>query len=225
MKSNLDVWAIQYYPEQLLTALSKIQDGMNIIYSNCICFFKVGDEIITNRQFDTILYNEESDILILLMRDGKATKLDIIKYLEENNKKYVEITFDASALEEYQNDDSIPEIWFAREEYVLDDALKDSKNKNVNECTIYPNINSSINFGYNANDDNNYFIDGRIFKSLIKLNDKLIFIINQLDNVDQNGICRNLTENDIFELLNKYGFEYEESYDKPNPHFDKTRKK
>ena len=225
MKSNLDVWAIQYYPEALLTALNKIQEGMNIIYSNCVCHFKVGDEVITNREFDTILYNEESDILILLMRNGKAKKEDIIKYLDENNKKYAEVTFDASVLENYQNDDSIPEIWFAREEYVLDDALKDSKSKNVNECTIYLNIDSSISFGYIANVDNNYSIDGRIFKSLIKLDDKLIFIINQLDNVDENGISRNLTENDIFELLNKYGFEYEESYDTPNLHVDKTRKK
>ena len=225
MKSNLDVWAIQYYPEALLTALSKIQEGMNIIYSNCVCHFKVGDEVITNREFDTILYNEESDILILLMRNGKAKKEDIIKYLDENNKKYAEVTFDASVLENYQNDDSIPEIWFAREECVLDDALSDSKNKNVNECTIYPNIDSSISFGYIANVDNNYSIDGRIFKCLIKLDDKLIFIINQLDNVDKNGISRNLTENDIFRLLNKYGFEYEEIYDTPNLHVDKTRKK
>ena len=50
MKSNLDVWAIQYYPEALLTALNKIQEGMNIIYSNCVCHFKVGDEVITNRE-------------------------------------------------------------------------------------------------------------------------------------------------------------------------------
>ena len=82
-----------------------------------------------------------------------------------------------------------------------------------------------ISFGYTANDDNNYSIDGRIFKSLIKLDDKLIFIVNQLDNVDEKGNSRNLTENDIFELLNKYGFEYKKSYDTPNLHVDKTRKK
>ena len=59
--SNLDVWAIQYYPEELLTALTQIKEGMNIIYSNLTCAFRIGSKDIKTRQFDTILYNEESD--------------------------------------------------------------------------------------------------------------------------------------------------------------------
>ena len=34
MNSNLDCWAIQFYPEELETALNQIKDGISIIYSN-----------------------------------------------------------------------------------------------------------------------------------------------------------------------------------------------
>ena len=63
MKSNLDVWAIQYYPEDVYTALNNIKEGINIIYSNCISELKIGNKKISNREFDTFLYNEESGIL------------------------------------------------------------------------------------------------------------------------------------------------------------------
>ena len=103
---------------------------MNIIYSNLKCFFKIGNNIISNRKFDTMLYNEESDLLIMLMRDGIVNKEDIINYLEKNNKKYTEITFTPS-LSEYHNSSDIPEIWFVRDEFVLNDALLDSINKDI----------------------------------------------------------------------------------------------
>ena len=40
MNNNLDVWAIQYYPNELENALNQIKGGMNIIYSNLKCFTK-----------------------------------------------------------------------------------------------------------------------------------------------------------------------------------------
>lgn len=220
MESNLDVWAIQYYPEELLNALNQIKNGMNIIYSNCTCSLTIGNETIESRQFDTVLYNEESDILILLMRGGKATKEDIIKYLEENNKQYAEVTFDSSLLNEYQDGDNIPEIWFAREQYVLDDALLDSKNKNLTHLEIYPLIDGNIKLGYIANVADNYSIDGRLFKGLLKIDDKLILIINQINNVDEKGSSRNITINDIINVVEKYGFTYSLKDDEPNLYID-----
>ena len=184
--SNLDVWAIQYYPEELLTALTQIKEGMNIIYSNLTCAFRIGSKDIKTRQFDTILYNEESDILIMLMRGGQAKKEDMIKYLEDNNKQYTEVSF-APTIEYYRDSDSIPELWFAREEYVIKDALNDSKIKGINYLEYYPNVIGNINLGYITNSNNsNISIDGRSIKGLIKLEDKIVLIINQENNKDKN---------------------------------------
>ena len=184
--SNLDVWAIQYYPEELLTALTQIKEGMNIIYSNLTCAFRIGSKDIKTRQFDTILYNEESDILIMLMRGGQAKKEDMIKYFEDNNKQYTEVSF-APTIEYYRDSDSIPELWFAREEYVIKDALNDSKIKGINYLEYYPNVIGNINLGYITNSNNsNISIDGRSIKGLIKLEDKIVLIINQENNKDKN---------------------------------------
>ena len=184
--SNLDVWAIQYYPEELLTALTQIKEGMNIIYSNLTCAFRIGSKEIRTRQFDTILYNEESDILIMLMRGGQAKKEDMIKYLEDNNKQYTEVSF-APTIEYYRDSDSIPELWFASEEYVIKDALNDSKIKGINYLEYYPNVIGNINLGYITNSNNsNISIDGRSIKGLIKLEDKIVLIINQENNKDKN---------------------------------------
>lgn len=184
--SNLDVWAIQYYPLELMNALKCIDGGMNIIYSNLTCKFKVGNKSIDQRQFDTILYNKESDILIMLMRGGVAKKKDIINYLNDNNKEYCEIVFSPSVLE-YRDSEAIPELWFAREKYVLDDALNDSRLKGIDYLDYYPNVLSSIDLGYITNNSNkDISIDGRLFKGLIKLDDKVVFIINQKNNKNKN---------------------------------------
>ena len=136
MANNLDIWAIQYYPEELTTALNKIGAGLNIIYSNLVSKLKVGNNIISGRNFDTILYNEESDILILLMTGGKVTKKDIINYLEENNKRYVEVTFNPCNVIDLEDKDKLPEMWFARDLAVIEDAIKDSAKNNFINCTL-----------------------------------------------------------------------------------------
>lgn len=208
MNSNLDVWAIQYYPEQLFTALNQLKNGINIIYSNCTCEIKLASQNISTRQFDTFLYNEDSDILIMLMRGGKASKEQIIKYLEDNGKQYTEITFAPSVID-YKDGDNIPELWFSREKYVLEDALKDSLNNGINSCVFYPNVLGELNMGYIYDNTKKSKIDVRIFKGLVKLDDKLVLIINQSDNFDRENITRNMSADEIIELLKDYGFNFD----------------
>lgn len=200
MNSNLDVWAIQYYPEELYTALNQIDKGMSIIYSNLICNFKIGNQQVKTRQFDTALYNEESDILIMLMRGGKATKKDIIEYLDRNDKEYAEVSF-AKEIEEYKDGNDIDELWFAREEYVLRDAIDDSLQKGNNSCDYYPVLEGNLSLEYMSNQEQRYAIDGRLFKGLIKLDDKIVLIINQPNNVDLNGLDRNLSYDIVLKVL------------------------
>ena len=205
MKSNLDVWAIQKYPDALYTALDQIKGGTNIIYSNCTCNFKIGNQEVSARQFDTFLYNEESDILIMLMRDGGVSKEDMIKYLEGKGMDYYEVTF-APSISEYEDNNAIPEIWFARERYVLEDALDDSIDKGVQCCEYYPLLNGSLELGYISNSNDSFDIEGRLFQGLIKTDDKIVLIINQKDNIDINGKDRNLDCKKILEVINSKGF-------------------
>lgn len=225
MKSNLDVWAIQYYPNELYNALNQIKDGMNLIYSNCISELKIGDKKIRNREFDTFLYNEESEVLIMLMRGGKVTKEELIKYLEYKNKEYCEITF-LPPHEEYKDGDNVPELWFSREKSVLEDAIKDSKKKGITGCDYYPLLNGYLSLDYKNKYCNKIEVDGRVFSGIVKFEDKIVLIINQIYNVDKNGKSRNMLVKDVLFSLKKYGLRVNMSLDrKPNLYQENFSKK
>ena len=214
MKSNLDIWAIQYYPEELYTALSNIKDGLNIVYTNVNSEFKLGNKIVKGRFFDTFLYNEDSDIIIMLMKGCKVTKYDIFNYLEKNNKRYVEVNF-IPMKNVTKDKNNLPELWFARDEEVLKDAIKDSINKNIKDCIIYPHVRGSLELCYMNNSYEKIEVDGRNIRDIIKLKDKVILLLNE--NID------------YMELLNEYNIDIIKSYKKdPNIHvnnFSKTLKK
>ena len=186
MNSNLDVWAIQEDPNELYTALDQIKEGLSIIYSNCICDFNVGENSVISRRFDTILYNEESDVFIMLMKNGEASKEDMLAYLEKKNKRYAEITFNKED-EFYDSAITSKEIWFARDGYVLEDATMDSLNKNITTCDFYPMVEGNMSFNYRTSQNEKFSVDGRIFKGVVAFDDKIILIINQKDHIDALG--------------------------------------
>jgi hypothetical protein len=200
--SNLDVWAIQYEPQELETALSNLKvPGNTILYTNALCSFKIGDINISSRQFDTFLYSEENDLFVMLMRGGKATADDVRKYLENHNIYYNEVVLEPS-ISKYDDGYKVPELWIARENYVVEDALHDSISKGSKlECEYYPNLDGSLNLSYLTNSNEMINIDGRIFKGLIYLEDKLILLVNQNDK-------RNVKPSDVFELLRKNNVRY-----------------
>ena len=222
MRSNLDVWAVQTDPTEIYTALEQVKDGISIIYSNCTCNFKIGSQEISTRQFDTFLYNEESDVLIMLMRGGKATKEDMIKYLEENGKEYYEVTF-ADSMDEYEDGNDVSVLWFSREKYVLEDAINDSKSKGINSCEYYPLTTGSLELGYISNTNKPYSVDGRLFNGVVKFEDKLVLIINQPGNVDENGNNRNSWPCNVLDILKENGIECTVIMDKEPEIYNKRK--
>ena len=152
----------------------------------------------------------------MLMRGGHASKGDIIKYLEANNKPYGEVTF-AHLEDEFQDGDDLPELWFAREEYVLKDALDDSKSKNITSCIYYPLAFGQMDLGYLTSSDKKVNVDGRLFGGVVQLDDKVVLIIEQEDNVDSKGNERNMTPRKVLELMERMDVQYEVSYD-DNPY-------
>ena len=166
MNRNLDVWAIQKYPKELYTALENVKTdtGDLILFTNLECNFELNGKRV-KRNFDTSLYYDAgngNDALILLMKDGIATADQIREYLEKEQLKYHEVSFskdltkelaeefDISYTEE-QADENIPELWFAREEYVLRDALNDSIEQGNTTCDYYPLLQGFLNLNYSAN--------------------------------------------------------------------------
>ena len=196
MNSNLDVWAIQHYPGELQTALSNIltDSKNNILFHNCVCSMELGGELFSSRQFDTMLYAEDSDTLILLMRDGVATADDIKSYLNEKNILYHDVFFEPLE-DEYQNNNSIKELWFAREAYVLRDALDDSKQKGYSMVTYYPSINGFLKLQYITMQEQLFSVDGRNFQGMIDCPDKTVLLID--------GDERSLTERQVYSILDQ----------------------
>ena len=203
MKSNLKIYAIQNDVNELDFALNKLDKGINYIYSNCTFDFKIGWTKIKSKKFDTFLYNEESDVLIMLMRGGKVNKEKIIEYLEKNNKPYSEINF-YPLYDTFEGKDNIPEIRFVREKKDLALEIKESIEKGITSCDFYPLLESYFMLGYKTIDGEKIEIDGRKFIGLINLSDKIILLVNQKYNVDEKGVKRNIDIKDVLYTLKKY---------------------
>lgn len=201
-KSNLDVWAIQKYPDELKSALSNVKkdSSKNILYTNCISQLSLGNVNIDSIVFDTFLYAEDSDTLIMLMKYCGVDANDIRKYLDSNNINYNEVCL--SNDQNYTDYDSdMPELWFAREEYVLREALEETRNTYYsNSCIFYPNINGELSLNY-SDDIKIYEIDGRKISGVITTTDKAILLINQNDD-------RNLKYDDVLKILQDMNFEF-----------------
>ena len=194
MNNNLDVWAIQKYPQELFTALENVKTdkGDLILFTNLECDFILGTQKL-KRSFDTSLYYDAgngNDALILLMKDGIATADQIREYLQKQGLKYHEVTFYKGLkekllnefsipYEEEKEDENIPELWFAREEYVLKDALNDSIEKGNTTCDYYPALEGILSLNYISNERPTSFnVDGRKISGVIALEDKMILMIN-----------------------------------------------
>lgn len=182
MKSNLDIWAVQEDETEIQTALEQIKDGLSIIYDKVTCEMMIGSNNVQNRLFDLFLYNEESDTFIMVMKGSKASKEDMITYLEEHNLKYVEVTFlddDIDNISDEKEKVDVPELWFARDTYVVEDAIDSSIERGVSTATIMPNVMGDLALFYTNNYGHTEVVDGRMFKGLVSLSDKIVMLVNQ----------------------------------------------
>lgn len=201
-RSNLDVWTIQKHPEQLENALANIKNNStnNLIYTNCLSSLKLNDNEIMAGRFDTVLYSEDSGTMIMLMKNCGVDFNDVKKYLNDNKIMYDRIDFNDE--EDYDNSNLLPELLFAEEEYVLKDALKETKNKyNVNDAIYYPNVNLDLSL-FSIINEQQYPFDEININGVVEVCDKLILLI-------QHGDKRNLKYNQVVDTLYEMGFDYE----------------
>lgn len=196
MKSNLDIWAVQNQQEDFETALKNINQSSrgNILYSNCLTRFCIGNKRIRSKKFDTALVSKGSDALILFMRNGIATADDVREYLNKNKINYHEVTFKEPLTKTIPEKSSLKELWFAREKYVLEDAIADSKKKGNTTCDYYPKVSGLLQLGYLTEKDEFIEIEGRKLQGLIEFPDKVVALIHQNDK-------RNMKEIEVYQTL------------------------
>lgn len=201
MKSNLDVYAIQKYKDETLTALKKVKkDSLgNILYLNCRSTFKINGNNVKGRNFNACFYSEDSDVVIFFAK-GKISEEEIVNYLEQEDVKYTTIRFEEDE-RRYEDDENIPEIWFVRESYVLEDALQESIDNGDKQCVYYPTIKSTLQLGFNINGKERCEIEGRCCRGLLYFKDKVLLFVEQRDD-------RNMNYNDIIKVLDKYHMKY-----------------
>ena len=165
MNRNLDVWAIQKHPKALYTALENVKTdtGDLILFTNLECSFTLGGKKV-QRSFET----------------KESLKYHEVSFAKDLKKELLE-EFDIPHKEEKQNE-AIPELWFAREEYVLRDALTESIKMGNTTCDYYPLLQGFLNLNYTDNNtdniqDSSHNIDGRRILGVIALEDKMILMI------------------------------------------------
>ena len=95
-----------------------------------------------------------------------------------------------------KKDGNYKEIWFAREKYVLVDAIKDSIARGNKNCEYNPEIKSSLKFEF-PTDEKNQILFRVNLKGLIEFEDKLIF-------TTRSAVQTNLLASDIYRILSKY---------------------
>lgn len=217
MSNKLRVKAIQFYPEKLDSVLDSLNDGFNIVYSNLKSSINLNGIKLKSRKFDTMLYNEEDNLMLLLMRGGSLSKEDIIDYLDIYEKSYAEVTFENNPYE-YQDGDDIPELCFVNNKNDLSDELIECLFYNINECKYYISLKGTMDLGYMDKYDKRVTLDKKRYKGVLKFENKLIFL-SPNDNFSQDTIIN---------ILKKYMINYDIDNDKkPNlyvNHFKETVK-
>ncbi len=149
---KLDVWGIYRDPEHVLDALKIIAEHRSEIteeeplklFINCVSSFVINGKKV-GRYMDTLICSREADTALCLssarytdddLGGISATPEDIAKFLDKYSIPYQIITGEKQ--QEDVDDPKIPEIWMARERYVLEDSLAESKEKGCTDCVVYP---------------------------------------------------------------------------------------
>ena len=201
----LDIWAIQNNPNEIYSALKNITHDV-VIFKNLLCKFKIGNNKISSRIFNNVIYSEGSDTFIMLQQGSEATIEEVEKYLNAHEIDYNIVNF--MHVNQTQTSGDNKEFWFARESYVVEDAIKDSVEKGNNSCKYCPSIKSSIIFKYpvlkkiydsdvlNATQLNDEVLLKISFRGLIEFEDKYILPTLSLHQ-------KNLHFKDIMKLLNE----------------------
>lgn len=201
-----DVWGINKDPNEIDYPLSVILDRKNRItkplkiFTNCSSKFIInGREI--ERYIGTVIVSKEIDLSLSLM--SGENYYDVLEkttdFLYENGIPYIVIS--GKDIDLKQDDNDIPETWFIREGYVLNESLDNSRNNGCEECILYLNTKSRLMVGYYTDNNDFHEVWGLHFKGLITTNNSWSLLIDEKD-------PRNINMDDAIKIIEEQGFSY-----------------
>lgn len=173
--SNYEIWAIQHNPEEVLDAIKGLEDSTdNVLFKNCKSYLRVGEKVLFV-QFDTALLSEDKDRLVLLMKDSLISPEELQHILDNKKIRYNEVTF-MDSMPSIQDD--MKEIWFAREDYILRDALRDSKDKDIDTCEYYPDLGGRFELRHPLDEETFIPFMRQGIRGAVLLDDKIVLLMS-----------------------------------------------
>lgn len=196
----------QFYLKELERVLSRLDINSDIVmYSNVLSNLRIGKYVSVPIFFDICLYSVDSDLLVILMRNGDIRADDIRDYLDERKLFYNEVVFSWQEIE-YGDNFLIPDICFVRDKVGLEKNLFDSLSKGYGSCCYYPNMEGRFDLEYMTNYCENFIgIDARNIKGMIQFGDKLILLTHRMKKRQSFGVALD----EVMEVLDKYAIDCE----------------
>ncbi len=178
MNNNPEIWAVQDSPKDLKRALNKITtDSDLIIFTNLLSRLQIGHQTVFSRKFDTALYSEDNNILIMLMKNGVSSVEEMRDILDSKNLNFNEVCF-SKCYQPKESNDNIPEVLFIRNSSFLNSAFASSNSSNK-ICEYYPNLIGRLYLDYFATHiKETIILDKIFFKGVVRLEDKVLLLID-----------------------------------------------
>ena len=174
--SNRKIITIQRNTNSLISLMKKMRGINPIFYENVQSNITVGDRQIPI-QFDKILANEE--YLILFLKNGKINSEQILDLLEKENIPYSIVSFLKEKENYYYTLDS-KHLSFVSEKETLKREIQNSKKKEIDSCTYYPNICGTITLSYQNSKGKREIFYKEQMKEIIDLEDRLILMKKEI---------------------------------------------
>lgn len=182
MEKGRRIFTIQDDLDTLKVALDRVKDTKeNILVTNCISRLKLGG-IKFHTIFDTALYNDENNILILLKDNSVITQEDFREMLDKNNTMYNELTFRDYI--RYSKPETGKELFFATNNSTFAKAIEKSQRKGIDSCTYYPKVFGRLNIKYFYDKTLQEQLDSFFIRGVIELDDKYILVVINKDEYD-----------------------------------------
>ena len=179
-KKNYDIWAIEHYPKEVYDAIDGLEKTTNnTLFTNCRSHLRV-ERTILPIQFDSALISEDIQRLVLVMQNGPLGKKEFQRILQKKHIPFDKVHFMWTQPEEQQE---LKEVWFAADIGVLQDGLKDSREKGVDSCEYYPDMKGTFELRYplEGEDDENpdwFVLEEQGIRGVVLLEDKLVMLMD-----------------------------------------------
>lgn len=182
MEKGRRIFSVQDDLDTLKVALDKVKDTKeNILITNCICRLRLGGTRF-HTIFDTALYNDDNNMLILLKENIGITQEEFREILDKNNTIYNEVAFRDYI--RFTKPETEKEMFFATNSSNFAKAIEKSQEKGIDSCTYYPAVSGRLTVKYFYDKALQEQLDSYLIRGVIELDDKYILVVINKDEHD-----------------------------------------